>query len=66
MCSKYFFGFEISVYLTFFGVCKAILSNNSLSVAPPNQAPVSGCRQSSYVLIRNVCLCASVCACENV
>jgi len=34
----------------------------SLSSAPPNQAPVPGCRHSSCVLIMHVCLsvCASV------
>ena len=38
------------------------------SSAPLNKAPVSGCRHSSCVLILHVCLCvcASVCAYENV
>jgi len=49
-------------------LCKAFVSNNSLSSTAPNQAPVPGCCHSSCVLIIHVCLCvcASVCARENV
>jgi len=48
-------------------VCKVSLYQSLSSVAL-NQAPVPGCRHSSCVLIVHVCLCvcASVCACENV
>jgi len=76
MCSNLFFRFvNICFLLTlspppFSCVCKAFVANNSLSSAPLNQtvAPVPGCRHSSCVLIIHVCLCvcASVCACENV
>ena len=65
---KFFFGIEILGLLTFFFVCKAFVSNKSLSSTPPNQVPVPGCRYSSCVLIMHVCLCvcASICACEKV
>ena len=66
MCSNLFFGFvNIGFFDFFFGVqglCQ------SLSSAPLNQAPVPVCHHSSCLLIVHVCLCvcASVCACENV
>ena len=53
----------------FFLVCVCVQGlSQSLSSASLNQAPVSGCLHSSCVLIVHVCLCvcASVCACENV
>ena len=51
-------------FLSFLCACKAFVSNKSLSSVPLNQAPVSGCRHFSCVLIIHVCLCvcASVCA----
>ena len=75
MCSNFFFveTCEYRVFLTFLFppvlcVIKAFGSNKSLSSAPLNRAPVSGCRHVSCVRITQVCLCvcASVCACENV
>jgi len=71
LCARIFcFGFvNIGVFPDIsFLVCKAFVSNKNLSPAPLNQAPVPGCRHSSCVLIVHVCLCvcASVCACENV
>ena len=67
---KICFGFEISGFpgrQFLFLVYKAFASKKTLSSAPPNQAPVPGCRHSSCVLIIHVCLCvcASVYACEN-
>ena len=69
LCAHSKFTFEISVLLTIFFACvQAFVSNKYLSSATPNQAPVPGCRHSSCVLIIHVCfcVCASVCACENV
>jgi len=43
-----------------FFVCKAFVSNKSLSSAPLNQAPVPSCRHSSCVLIVHVYLCVCV------
>jgi len=67
MCTKSFLDSRYRVSGLFF-LCKAFFSNKSLSSAPLNQAPVPGCRYSSCVLNIHVCLCvcASVCACENV
>jgi len=58
---------NISFFEHFF-LCVCARSLTGLSSAPLNQAPVPDCRHSSCVLIVHVCLCvcASVCACENV
>ena len=78
MCSNLFLRFvNIGFFLTFFSVfflCMCKVSNKAFLLCarsltkPLNQAPVPGCRHSSCVLIVHVCLCvcASVCACENV
>ena len=73
-CCFYYFVRNISIFSDisptppFLWVCKAFDTNKSLSSAPLKQAPVPGCCHSSCVLIVHVCLCvcASVCACENV
>jgi len=43
-------------WFVFWGVCKVVVSNKSLSSTPPNQAPVPGCRNLCSVLI----ICADV------
>ena len=54
--------------LFFLFVCKTFVSNQSLSSASLNQAPVPGCRHSSCVLIVHMCfcVCGSVRECENI
>jgi len=68
MCSNLFFRFvNIGFFLIFFfGGCK--VSNKASYSTSLNQVPVPGCLHSSRVPIVYVCLCvcASVCACENV
>ena len=67
--ARIFFRFQISLCWIFLFLlivlcaCKAFVSNKSLASAPPNQAPVSGCRHSSCLLIIHVCLCVCLCMC---
>ena len=65
--ARIFFRFEISVCWIFFFFARPV-SYKTPSSAPPDQAPVPGCRHSFCVLIIHVCLCvrAYICACENV
>ena len=58
---------NIGGFLTFCFLCVQGLQRTFVS-ASLNQVPVPGCQHSSCVLIVHVCLCvcASVCACENV
>jgi len=67
LCARiFFFRFVNIFFCLFFFWVQGLLQ--SLSTAHINQAPVPGCRHSSCVLIVHVCLCvcASVCSCENV
>jgi len=69
LCAQIFFEIrDLGLLTIFFGVCKAFVSNKRLSSTHFNQAPVPGCHHSSCVLTIHVCLCvcASVCVCENV
>jgi len=47
----------------FWCVCKAFVSNKSLSSAPLNQAPAPGCRHSSCVQYTLVLVCVCFCIC---
>jgi len=68
-CSKSFFWIRVIGCLWLFVcvfACVCFVSNQSLSSAPPDQAPVPGCRHSSCVIISDhtcvlVCLCLCMC-----
>jgi len=69
--ARIFFRFKKPVCWHFFSpfLCARPLSlTKNISSAPHNRAPVPGCCNSRCVLIMRVCLCvcASVCACDNV
>ena len=71
LCARIFFFRFVNIGFVsgFFVWCLCVQGlSQSLSSASLNQAPVPGCLHSCCVLIVHVCLCvcASVCACENV